>query len=251
MRSQGLIKLSTISYGSTTALHDTSGLKRAAAVDILGAQGMHAPLEPLLAALHDEYEEVRRAAVEALGARGARVPREPLLVALYDENQDVRCAAVKALGAQGKNMPIIPVMAALGDEESRVRHVAIHTLKRVYPQALFAVTSEAIAILNRQPSGTTLGSLTQSFIAEVIGDIGLTSPIILEKLTQLLDWPYWQVQLKAARALGKLRRNIPQAAIYRLLELSRLPGPKMQVLREAADDTLAEILSLETGIEDS
>ncbi|HZU01032.1 MAG TPA: hypothetical protein VFA10_15290, partial [Ktedonobacteraceae bacterium] len=58
------------------------------------------------------------------------------------------------------------------------------------------------------------------------------------------------VRLEAIQALGKLRRNIPDAAIHRLLQLRRDPDPKMRTVREAADDALAEILSLETGIED-
>jgi HEAT repeat protein len=73
---------------------------------------------------------------------------------------------------------------------------------------------------------------------------------LLEILTGLLDWPFWQVRLKAIRALGQLRRNIPDAAIRRLHELRLDLSPNMRVLREAADDAVAEILSLETGIED-
>jgi hypothetical protein len=56
--------------------------------------------------------------------------------------------------------------------------------------------------------------------------------------------------MKAIQALGKLRRNIPNEAIRRLLQLRRDPDPKMRAVREAADDALAEILSLEAGIED-
>ena len=40
------------------------------------------------------------------------------------------------------------------------------------------------------------------------------------------------------------------AAIRRLLDLCRDTDPKMQAVREAADDAPAEILSLKTGIED-
>ena len=52
----------------------------------------------------------------------------------------------------------------------------------------------------------------------------------------------------ASWALGNLRRNIPNAAIRRLLELRY--DSTSQAIREVADDALAEILSLETGIED-
>src|SRR6266436_1425489 len=80
--------------------------------------------------------------------------------------------------------------------------------------------------------------------------LGLTSPGLLEKLTEPLDYPHWQVRLKAIQALGHLRRNIPDAAIRRLLAFRRDPDLKMRAVREAADDALAEILSLEAGIED-
>jgi HEAT repeat protein len=73
---------------------------------------------------------------------------------------------------------------------------------------------------------------------------------VLAKVTELLDWPYWQVRMQAVETLGELRRNIPDAAIRRLLALRRDPNPLMKSVREAADDALAEILSLEDGIED-
>lgn len=53
----------------------------------------------------------------------------------------------------------------------------------------------------------------------------------------LLTWPHWSVH-----------RNIPDVAIERLHNL-RLYSPCRSV-RKAADDALAKILSLETGIED-
>jgi hypothetical protein len=70
------------------------------------------------------------------------------------------------------------------------------------------------------------------------------------EVTELLDWPYWEVRMQAAETLGELCRNIPDAAIRRLLALRRDPDPLMKSVREAADDALAEILSLEDGIED-
>ncbi len=66
----------------------------------------------------------------------------------------------------------------------------------------------------------------------------------------MLDHPFWQVRLKAIQAFGRLRRNIPDVAIQRLLAFRRDPDPRMRAVREAADDALAEILSLEAGIED-
>lgn len=54
--------------------------------------------------------------------------------------------------------------------------------------------------------------------------------------------------MEAIQALGKVRRNIPDEAIKRLYNL-RLNSPSLLV-QAVADDTLAEILSLETGVED-
>ena len=98
--------------------------------------------------------------------------------------------------------------------------------------------------------GNVFASLVQLSVAETIGTMGLASTPLLEKLTELLDWPHWQVRRKAIQALGQLHRNIPDVAIVRLLQLRCDPDPKMRAVREAADDALAEILSLKTGIED-
>ena len=67
-------------------------------------------------------------------------------------------------------------------------------------------------------------------------------------VVNLLDWPYWEVRMKAAEALGAIHRNIPDHAIRRLLELRH--DPQALAVREAADEALAEILSRESGMED-
>jgi HEAT repeat protein len=87
-----------------------------------------------------------------------------------------------------------------------------------------------------------------SFLAEVLGDIDQAHPVLIARLSDLLDWPYGGVRMNAAQALGQLRRNIPDATIRRLLDLRH--DPQSRVVREAADEALAKILSLETGIED-
>ncbi len=101
---------------------------------------------------------------------------------------------------------------------------------------------------SKQGSSSVLDSLTKSLVAEIIGCIGYGSPLLLEKLTRLLDWPYWEVRRDAAWALGNIHRNIPDTAIQRLLELRY--DSTSQAVCKAADDALMEILSLETGIED-
>ena len=188
------------------------------------------------------------AAVKALGGQGERVPVEALLEALHDEYAFVRSAAIEALGMQGERVPIDHFLEAVGDEDKDVRHEAIKVLSNRAPDVLFNLTDEAIAILNRQPASFVLGSIAQTSFCKLVGKMKLPLPVLLDQLTELLSWPHWQVRTNAARALGSIRRNIPDAAIRRLLEL-RLHDP-VRVVREAADDALAEILSLETGIED-
>ncbi len=107
-----------------------------------------------------------------------------------------------------------------------------------------------MAVLQGELVGSVFSSLTEMFVADTISNLGIPSTRLLEKLTELLDWPYWQLRLKAIQALGQLRRNIPDPAIQRLLQFRCDSDPKMRSIREAADDALAEILSLETGIED-
>jgi hypothetical protein len=82
----------------------------------------------------------------------------------------------------------------------------------------------------------------------MIGEIGLASSEYLQKLQELLFWPHWQVQLQAIRSFRTLHRPLPDTAIKQLLYLRQhsLARP----MRQAADDALAELLSLETGIEE-
>ncbi len=79
--------------------------------------------------------------------------------------------------------------------------------------------------------------------------MALLEPDQLRALTQLLDWPYWEVRASAIRGLRSLRPTLPDAVLERLMAL-RHDGESLDV-RRAADDTLGELLSLETGIEDA
>ncbi len=222
---------------------------RSAAVRALGKQGERVPLDLLIQALQDESWEVRSAAVETLGEQGERVPLDLLIQALRDEGWSVRKAAVEALGKQGEHVPFKYLLALVGDEDDDVRNIAIEVISEFAPEMFASVATEAIAVLQEKPVGRLLGSLIEGFIAEVLGNIGYSTPQVFNKLIPLLDWHYWQVQVKAAQALGKIRRNIPDLAIKHLLVI-RSDSAFIQSVREAADDALSEILSLETGIED-
>jgi hypothetical protein len=100
------------------------------------------------------------------------------------------------------------------------------------------VATEAIAILQGKLAGRVPGSIAQGFIAEVLGDIGYSTLMVFDRLVPLLDWHYWQVRVKAARAFGKIRRNIPEVAIKRLLVMRSERGALMHSVSEAADDAL-------------
>ncbi len=230
------------------ALHDPDEDVRQAVVQVLEAQGERVPVDQLLPALHDPDEDVRQAAVQVLGALGEKVPVDQLLPALHDPDEDVRQAAVQVLGAQGERVPVDLLLEAVGDVDNNVNNEAIKVLSQIAPHSIDKIANEAIAILNGQPFGFVLGSIIQTSLCQTVGEMKLALPAIFDELTKLLIWPHWQVRSNAAKALGSIRRNIPDAAIRRLLEL-RLHDP-VQVVREAADDALAEILSLETGIED-
>ncbi len=84
--------------------------------------------------------------------------------------------------------------------------------------------------------------------AETVALMGRASPAVLETVIELLDHPFWEVRSRAARTLGTLRCPIPDRAIRRLLELRT--DPESLAVRADADQALAEILSLEQGMED-
>lgn len=235
------------------AINDEDKGVREVAVQILGQLGEQAPIEPIVAGLRDKDERVRIAAAQTVGHLGERVPVEPLIAALQairDESVDVRAAAARALGHLGERVPVEPLVAALSDSRKKVREAALEAIQQMNSEILHAMEREATMILVKQEPGEVFRPLIEGFIADIIGSMDQSSPVLLQRLTELLDprQHRLEVQMKAARAMGKLRRNIPNEAIRRLLELRR--NPQSRTMRNVADDALMEILSLETGIED-
>jgi HEAT repeat protein len=234
---------------------------RVAVSAALALKDLQVPLEPLIASLLKALARklVENDSASVAQALGQLEAREPLIQALSHRQTfhgnsfslnggDVRSAAIQALKhIQGQTITEL-IIAALGDSEQRVREAAGEALQQRDPEALLSVVPEAIAILQGHAPGNILGSLLQGVIAEAIGNLGYTSPTLVEKLVNLLDWSYWEVQVKAIEALGRLRRNIPDAAIRHLFELWRDPF-QPQTIRQAVDQALASILALE-GIED-
>ena len=226
------------------ALNSERPLVRERALEVLGVLGERVPVEPLLVSLHDRYTDVRKAAVEALGMLGDHVPVEQWMIALGDSEPAVRKAAITNLG---KRVPIELILAALGDSATEVRHAAIEVLQDIHVEDLVTIKPGVEAIIHGQGTTIKLDSYVQCYIAKIIGEMVYAPPPLLDELTRLLDWPYWEVRMKAAEALGKLHRNIPDPAILRLFELR--DDSQSKAVSIAADDALAEILSVES-IED-
>lgn len=145
-------------------------------------------------------------------------------------------------------MPVGLLLKAIGDSNFSVRQAAIEALQRSNLASLSPVVQEVIHVLLAQEAGAVLGSLMQGFMAEVIGNMGYPSAELLDTLTELLSREYWEVRMKATKALGQTRHSIPDAAIRRLLELRH--EPESLAVCISAEEALAAILSLETGIED-
>jgi HEAT repeat protein len=189
--------------------------------------------------------------VRLLGGIGLeeQVPLEPILNLFDREQVTLRASVIRILGRFGGDDRVEKLLiATLGDSEQMVRDAAAAALKQAYPETLRALAPQAISIIQGQKPSVPFDSIAQSFFADTVRYMEYASPAIFERLTQLLNWPYWQVRLKTIRAFGKLRRNIPDEAIRRLYELRH--DSQSRAVREAADEVLAEILSLETGIED-
>jgi HEAT repeat protein len=233
------------------ALHDASPkIREAAAVALhqLAEHGQEIPVGPLVAALNTTDRDTGWHIVEVLGALGVDMPIDVLVTLLGEAS--LCNAALEALANAGERVPVEPVLAALGNTNyhGSIRETAWDTLKKTHPDALSAVAQEAQAILLGQGYGPILGSLAQSFLADLISCVEHPSPGMFEKLHQMLYWHYWEVRQKAAETLGKIRRNIPDATVQRLMELRH--DPQSRSVREATENTLTKILSPETHSED-
>ncbi len=148
----------------------------------------------------------------------------------------------------GERAPLEALLQALQDEDATVRSVAREAVKTHAPEALVAMARDAERILlgaARTPEEAPLcGAQWQVTIARSLGELGLIVPETLDRLSRMLDWPHWRVKVAAAEALGKIKRHMPSATIQRLYELRNDPA-EYQVVREACDDALAEILAVD------
>ena len=203
------------------------------------------PVDDILNALRSEYEYVRISALRTLERLNPYIPVESVLPLLYDLDEYVRELALKTLAFYGERAPLDILLPYLGGENAPQ---AIETLQQTHPQALVALVPQAEAIMRGGPVTGVLTSLQQLHIANVLERMSRATSAHFALLTAMLDWPHWEVRVKAMRAFGSIRRNVPDAALHRLMTL-RNDAPLL-IERNAANDALAEILSLEQGLED-
>ncbi|HET8842454.1 MAG TPA: hypothetical protein VFN35_13365, partial [Ktedonobacteraceae bacterium] len=166
-----------------------------------------------------------------------------LLANLQEHNRWKRREAFDQIHTFPHMLPLEILLMGAADSEDDIRRVACWQLYRADPQGFAQVAEEAGAILCGQGSGQVLGSILQGFLAQIIGEMETLPPPLLARLVSLLKWPHWEVQMRAAEAVGRL--HIPLTAelkgdLYELYQNSPSPA-----VRAAADDALTELLSLE------
>ena len=137
---------------------------------------------------------------------------------------------------------------ALTAPVGEVRSAAARALAVLAPDRLEGARRGAVAILEGGEPGEPLGAMRARHRVEALGRLPRQLAGHKQELSEALEHPHWRVRLAAAGAFGAMRRSIPNRALSRLLEMRlRDPAP---VLREAVDGVLAEVLSLETAVED-
>src|SRR5205807_49884 len=103
-----------------------------------------------------------------------------------------REVAVKALGEREEQVQHKQLLALVGDDDVDVRNAAMEVINKLAPVLLDDVADEAVGILQGKPAGRILGSIAEGFVAEVLGGMGYSTPMVFERLVPLLDWHYWQ-----------------------------------------------------------
>lgn len=159
------------------------------------------PFDMVRDMLQDCDASVREAAIEVLDKLEVIEPVESWIAALSNDHSEVRNAALDALTKAGKRSPqeLEQIKALLGDSETY--HSAIACLKKNHMEVLREVAQEASNILMYKGSGQVLGSRQQEYIVDAIGNMNNPGPLLVDKLLELLDWPYGRVHIKAKQSL--------------------------------------------------
>lgn len=225
------------------ALEDEDGRVRRKALRVLAER---TPLPLLERAMSDEYPFVRDVAAALLRRRGEYLSEQEMRALLESSDGRVRAATILALEDR---LPRAFLLAMLGESEEEVRLAAFDVVRKVYPELLLGIHAELTALLEGTGSSRIVSAAVESILCDLMANMDKVPLFWREKLTSLLDpsW-YWEVRVKAAQALGKLRRDIPEEAVERLKAMRNDPGSSAVQL--AADEALAEILSFEPGVEE-
>ena len=205
---------------------------------------------------HNEYhhdDTLRADAVQTLAALNACAPVEPLLQLLYTNTKkqsynDERIIVLNALKQFGSRVPLTDIWPLLGSDHTEISRLAFQHIQEMYPTVLKELVPTLKAMARGEPVQGAFAARMHYRIAETVALLGRATPAVLEMVIDLLDHPFWEIRERAAKTLGTLRRNIPNSAIQRLLELRQ--DPESPDVRVAANQALAEILSLEQGMED-
>lgn len=206
----------------------------------LGKAGENAPLSKIMPFLNSTNFLLRASALRALRQPGLleRTSIETFLNATGDPAVGVRSEVLKALKKKDQQRAIECCLLELGN--GLFNQVAFQILQEIHPAIIPEIVQEAITLLQGGKTVRFFRSLSLSFLADTIGNMGRATPELLARLGEMLDWPYWEVRVKAVQALGKLRCNIPDAILRRLLELRS--DPRSRAVREATEEALAGLL---------
>lgn len=225
-------------------LQDRDWRVRKIAIEMLGALQAETPVEELLRVIQDsnELSQCREAALEVLYQSGCieHVPLDRLTNLLNDSSGVMESVnALKILADKDSELAINYCITALGDSKSLLSLTAFQILQKIQPMLIPEIIQEATTLLDGGEPGRFFGTIKMRFLARLVGDIGRSTPELIAILDNLLDWPHWDVRMKAVQSLGKLRRNIPDTTIHHLQTVSR--DTRSQAVREAADEALTKI----------
>jgi HEAT repeat protein len=202
----------------------------------------------VLESLQSTEEKIRHAAISALAALHTWAPVEPLLSLLQTGDGDDRHCVLDALVQFGTRVRLSSLLTLLESNDYQTCERTCDVLNKLYPAELAKLAPIAKAILRGEPAQGFFVSHMHYRIAETVAAMGRATPAVLNMVIELLDYPFWEVRVRAIETLGKLRRNIPDHVIRRLIALRN--APELPAIRAAANQALAEILSLEQGMED-
>ncbi|WP_161977793.1 HEAT repeat domain-containing protein [Dictyobacter kobayashii] len=226
------------------ARDDTRPIVRNQVLEALEKLGENASLDIALASLEDPATrfEAMHTLSELKVDISTLIPLETFLH-YTSEDRIFNDVELTLLAQYGSQISLDLLLKNIGNT------TAAKILYQTYPEVFRdRIAPHAEAILRGAPVSGIFTMFMRQRVAATIGQIGRATPEVLNLLIDLLDDPYWETRMEAARSLGAIHRNIPDRAIRRLLELRH--DPQSNQVSQAADAALAQILSYENGMED-